>query len=234
MAVAHDLATESAVNTSSSSFNWSHGGSASAKGVVVFVCANNATNPVTSVTYGGVGMTAVDGGEAIDSAGEPASCKAYFLADPPTGTQTVVVNRTNNAVGMWANASTQTGTGTLEVTGVQLVQGDGALAEVNIDDGSPGTDSLRYACGMYGGNDVPSPGANSTALVDVDPGAFTFSLVRETTAGQGSRPVGFSNVTSDDRAVVHLAVREAPAAGSILPLVACDMRNISDMGAMRG
>lgn len=40
--------------------------------------------------------------------------------------------------------------------------------------------------------------------------------VRETTAGQGSRPVGFSYGTSDDRAAVHLAVREvsAPPSGN--------------------
>jgi hypothetical protein len=53
-------------------------------------------------------------------------------------------------------------------------------------------------------------GANSTSVnqnaFTVPAGGMVCRVVRETTPGQGSRPIGFA-VASDDVAAVHLAVR---------------------------
>ncbi len=232
MAVAHDLATESHTGTTGSaneaSFSWSHAGAASGvKGVLVFVFqANNTGDDATSVTYGGVALAKVSGGMAADTVTEPGRCTAWFLGSGvPQGTQTVVVARNNNANIMYGIAVTDIAATDTEIytPGIVLLQENGSWAEQNVTDGSPGSNSVRYA-GDYTGAVAPNgPGANSTALQSIDLGAFGCAAVRETTAGQGSRPVGFSNATADDRATVHLAVRE-------IPVVTMTIVNLEDIG----
>jgi MSHA biogenesis protein MshQ len=213
-AVAHDAASESHTGTTAStnqaSFSWTHTPAGTPRGVLVFVFTNSATQTVASVTYGGTAMTAVAGGVATDTAGELGRVDTFFLgASILTGARTVVVNRTNNAINMYATAITQTATADTETTGIVLLQESGAYAQQLVNDGSPGTNSVRYAGGYAGGNNVLTAGANSTILHNIDRGSYTFNTARETTAGQGARNVGFTG-SSDDRAGVHLAVREIP------------------------
>ena len=212
MAVAHSATSESHAATGSqnqASFSWTHTQTGTPQGVVVFVhVMNSATDTVTSVTYGGTSMTRVSGGAAVDSAGEPGRTDLFFLGSGlATGNQTITVNRTNNANIMYATAATVTAATDTEVTGIILLQGDGTMAEQSVNDGSPGTNSVRYAGAFSGLNAPPTVGANSTLLQSIDVGNQTAALVRETTAGQGSRLVGFTTA-SDDRAAVHVAVRE--------------------------
>lgn len=220
MAVAHDALSESHTGTTGSaseaSFSWTHTPTGTPAGALVFVITNADADDITSVTYGGTTMTQVS--EAIDSAGEPGRCTAFHLgASIPTGAQTVVVNRVNNADVMWAAAMTQTAGADTEVytPGIVLIQGDNTLAEQSVDDGSTGVNSLRYAGLMSGLASVPAVGANSTSQspgAAIDFGTRVAATCRETTAGQGSRSVGFSSGTTDDVAAVHLAVREVVAA----------------------
>jgi hypothetical protein len=221
MAVAFDATSESHTgttgSTSEASFSWTHTPVGTPAGVVVYVMTDGtATDLVTSVTYGGTAMAAVSGGLAADTAGEVGQCKAYFLgASIPTGAQTVVVNRTNTADTMYAIAISVTAGADTEYTGVLIEQEDQAVAEESIDDGSPGTDSVRM-CGIFTGRAiVPGVGANSTLAHGIDLGALAMAACYETTAGQGSRPVGFS-IPAEDTAAVYLAVREL-ASGTILP-----------------
>lgn len=213
MAVAHSATSESHTGTTGStnqaSFSWTHTQTGTPQGVVVFVhVMNSATDTVTSVTYGGTALTRVSGGAAVDSAGEPGRTDLFFLGNGlASGNQTIVVNRTNNANIMYASAATVTAANETEVTGIILLQGDGTMAEQSVDDGSIGTNSVRYAAAFSGLNAVPTVGANSTSLQSIDIGNQTAALVRETTAGQGARLVGFTTA-SDDRAAVHVAVRE--------------------------
>lgn len=214
MAVAHSASSESHTGTggsvSQASFSWTHIQTGTPQGVLVFVhVTNNATDTVTSVTYGTVTLTRVPGGAAVDAAGEPGRTDLFFAGTGlPTGNQTITVNRLNNTRIMYATAATVTAATATNVLGIVLLEGDGTLAQQNVDDGSPGTNSLRYAGAFSGLNAPPAAGANSTLLQSIDVGNQTAALVRETTAGQGSRPVGFSSGTTDDRAVVHVAVRE--------------------------
>ena len=158
------------------------------------------------------------GGRAEDTAGEPGSFEAYFLGSGvPSGAASVVVNRTSNTTTMWAvgiliSAATDT---EVYLPGIVLTQNNAAPAEQSVDDGSPGTSSMRFA-GVYYGGATPAPaGTSSTQLVSGgvssgpgDATAYGWNVVRETTAGQGARNVGCVNATSDDHAGVHLAVRE--------------------------
>lgn len=219
MAIAHDAATESADSTSEASFSWTHTPAGTPRGVLVFVATSAATPLETGVTYGGQALTAVSGGVASDTAGEPCSLQAWFLGSGvPTGAQTVEVTRTNNAESVWAVAITVTSGGDAAVAGVVVEQEDQALTEENVDDGSPGVNSVRYM-GLCSGLANPATnvtdGANSTRLADTNFGGISqlALAMRETAAGQGSRPVGVT-ANSDDVAAVYLAVIETAAAAA--------------------
>src|SRR3989338_11426029 len=166
-------------------------------------------------------MTGVAGGAAVDTAGEPGRVDTFFLgASIPVGAQSVVVSRTNNATIMYASAATQTAGVDTEVytPGIVLLQNNGTYAVQSVTDVSTGVNSVRYAAGYSGGANVLAAGAGSTILNSIDFGSYTATTARETTAGQGARNVGFTYATSDDRAAVHLAVRESPpTVTSIVP-----------------
>ncbi len=224
MAVAHDAASESHTGATGSineaSFSWSHNPVGTPRGVLVFVVnVSGITFSSTAVTYDGAALSKINAAQAVDSAGEPGFVDVYFLGSgvPTTDPATIIVTRDNGAEEMWAVGITVTAAGDTELytTSIAKLEGDGTLAEQSVDDGSPGTNSLRYAGGFSGLAAPPGPGANSTAVHDFDTGQQTAAVVRETTAGQGSRSVGFS-AASDDRAVTHFAIRET-GGGTISP-----------------
>ena len=204
MAVAWDSQSESHTGTTGSvsegSFSWTHTPSGTPAGILVFTFTNFSIDIISGVTY----------------ATEPGDCKAWYLGSSiPTGAQTVTVTRTNNTTVAYAACHAVTASTNTEVytPGIVLLQNNGTFAEQNVDDGSPGTNSLRFAGTQSGNSSQFIPGANSTwdTGATIDYGVRVCVTVRETTAGQGSRPVGFSYGTSDDRAAVHLAVREIPS-----------------------
>lgn len=214
MAVAFDASSESHTGTtgaaSVASFTWNHVPAGTPRAAVVFAFGQPvATDIITSVTYGGTAMTAVAGGFAADTLTEPGFCKAYFLDNCAAGTQAVVVNRTNNTTVTYAVAATVTALSACEPAGVVVQQENQAPAQASVDDGSPGTDSVRFAGAYYGGASPPIPGAASTLMQNIDFTALGVSTVRETTAGQGARSIGFADAT-DDWACVAFAVREIP------------------------
>lgn len=215
MAVAFSAASESTTgtvpSTSVASFTWTHTQTGTPQGVLIFVYVLNvATATATSVTYGGVNVPAVAGGSTSDTAGEPGRIDTYFLGSGlPSGNQSIVVNRTNNTNQMYATAATVTALYNTEINtgGIVLLSNDQALVEQSVSDGWPGSFSLRFA-GTYSGLQTPpTAGANSTLLNSIDAGNFGAAMVRETTAGQGPRSVGFTGGL-DDVAAVHLAIRE--------------------------
>lgn len=222
-AVSHDSNVESHTGTTGSvseaSFTFSLNVVSQPEGILVFTFVANASNDdVTAVCYGGTSpsctaLSKVSGGEAVDSAGEPGRATAWFLGSsvPSNDPATITVTRTNNADTVYAIAiAVQAATNTeVYAAGIVLVQGDTTnMAEQSVSDGSTGVDSVRFAAGYRGGNNIPSTGGSSTTVQNIDFGSFTVASVRETTAGQGSRSVGVSDAITDDAAFVHLAVRE--------------------------
>ena len=218
MAVAYDFGQESYTGTtqgsvSEASFTWSHNPVGVPRGVLVFVITMlSDTQHVTSVTYDGVNVPAVSGGGVASGSAEAGRCDAFFLGSgvPTTDPANVVVNRTNDAVEMYAVSITVTADVDTEVytAGIVTLAGVGTLAQQSVDDGSPGSNSVRFAGLFYGEAGVAAVGADSTLVHNFDTGAITGNVVRETTAGQGARNVGWTDADSDDRAAVHLAVRE--------------------------
>ena len=230
MAVSHKSATESHTGTTGSASEASFDISVpdpspdTILGLLVFTYVNANAADALSVKINPAGanidVPAVSGGEAIDTATEPGRCKAWFLGSGiPAGALTVRVNRNNNANIMYAVVNTQlaaVGMDTaVHTAGIVLLQNDGTLAEQSVDDGSPGVNSLRYAGVNSGLGTPPAQGASSTQLHTIDFSARGISTCRETTAGQGARNVGFSSGTSDDRAAVHLAVKEVAVSDTL-------------------
>jgi hypothetical protein len=232
MAVAHDSATESHTGTAGSvsvaSFDWTIAPTGTLKGLLVFTfTAGSSTEKALSVkidpTGANIDVPAVTGGRAVDTSTEPGSCKAWFLGSGiPTGTLTLRVNRTNDtnvvyavAIGVTADIDTA-----VHEAGIVLLQENGALSVQSVTDGSPGSNSMRYAGTWYGGTSVPPAGSGSTNLHSIvysnDPNSGSSVVCRESTAGQGARNVGFSAAT-DDRAAVHLAIKEAGTPATATP-----------------
>ena len=234
MAVAHDAATESHTGTTGwtttpDPFTFPHTPAGTPRGVLLFCFVNaDEVGAFVSASYGGVAMTAVPGGEAVDTATEPGRCKAFFLgAGIPTGTQTVSIDHSASTAVKYAVVVTVTAAYNTQTIGTPvLLQDNGTLAEQNVDSGA-GTTALRYAGLNSGLPDVPPAGANSTALLGIDFGARVVGTVREAAAGAGSRPVGFTSATSDDRAAVHLAICEiTPAERSLISAVEAGGRTL--------
>src|SRR5512137_578661 len=236
MAVAHDAVSESHTGTtgvaSVAAFTWNHVPTGTPRSALVFTLAIGA-NPVTGVTYGGTSMNAVPY-TAYDSDTEPGFVQAWFLDNVASGTQAIVVNRTNNAVVCYACCMTQTAASACEIytSGVKTISGSGAeqtaasssntgvsssWSSMTLDDGSPGTNSIRYMAVHSGASSVSAASTNTTTngtSASIDFGLYCFATFRETTPSQGSKTLTILTAISDALAVIGLAVRETPAAPS--------------------
>ena len=228
MAVAVSSSSESHTGTTGSSneasFSWTHTQTGTPQGVLVFVMViNSSSDNAGTITYGSTTLSRVTNGNAVDTAAEPGRTVAYFAGENlPSGNQTITVNRTNNADVMYAVGVTVTSGGNTSTAGVFVEENNQTLTEENVDDGSPGTNSVRFL-GSYSGRGAfgsqanrITVGPNSTNLQQIDFGARLAGVVAETTPGQGSRPVGVTCNTSDDFAGVYLAVTEVSADPELL------------------
>ena len=165
MAVAFDVASESHTGTTGSvseaSFSWLHTPVGTPAGVCIPTFTNVGADDVTSVTYGGVNVPPVPGAFATDAAGESGVCTIWYLGENvPAGAQTVVVNRANNTDVVYAVCFTVTAAAATKIpsASIVLLQNDQALVEQNVDDGSPGSNSQRFAACNWGGNPIPGIG----------------------------------------------------------------------------
>lgn len=218
MAVAHDAYSDSPsslTSTNSGSGSWTHTPVGTPRGVWVgYFEEASSTDHSTAVSYGGSSLATNAAWLAKDTAGETGLCKIWFLGSSvPTGASTVSI--TTTATNWCACCITVTAGADTEIytSGVVLLQEDGTLAEQSVTDGSTGVNSMRYAAMFSGLNTPGTIGSNSTSLRIGDLGTDAVMVCRETTAGQGSRSVGWTNATSDDRAGVFFAVREVTGGG---------------------
>lgn len=210
-------------NTSADSFTWTHNTSGD-RAIVVFVWTyNSAIDYATGVTVSGRPADDLgSAGTAIMNSAEVGSLHTYFIdAVPQSTTAAIVVTRTNNTTPMYAAAFSFSVTAgkrsEVYVPGMVNIATTGSNttdpAEQNVDDGSPGANSVRCAAMISGRNSVTGAGGNSTGTTttSADLGTTTFQSVYETTAGQGARPVGFATGAADDTGFIGLAVREMAA-----------------------
>ena len=219
MAVGYVASATSGSQASVSTFNIGTLGTGARAGIV-FVATHGSAALDTGVTWNSVAMSLLY--SATDTDTEPGAVRAYFLDNVTNGV--ITVSRTSSAivtVGYAASISAasacdayQTITQVSSTTNTNAntsTTGTGASGEVSVDDGSPGTSSMRFACHYTGAATPVAAGTNSTGLQLLDSTSFGSRFVRETVVGQGSRSVGFATGTTDDWALVAVAVRETPA-----------------------
>lgn len=225
MAVGYVASATSGSQVSVGSFDISASLGAGARAGLVFVVtyANSGAAIESGVTWNGAAMSLLYSG--ADTNTEPGIVRAYFLDN--IGTGAVTVTRTNNTVVCVGYAISISAAQKTEVAQTKTVGGDGTVnTNANtstagtatsglyaLDDGSPGTSSMRFAAAFTGNATPLAAGTGSTQIQTNDQTAFGSSLVYETSAGQGSRNVGFEAI-SDDLAVVAVAVREAIRTGT--------------------
>ena len=217
MATSYNATSSSGLIATTTGLSFSHQGGATIKGILVFTTVVNlTTNLIKSVEYGGITMERINSAVAVDTSGELAIVQLFFLGENiPSGEQTITVTKTGDTyLEMCATCISVNADGNTSLSSPVLLQESGTYTEQNVDDGSTGINSMRFAYGYYGGSDTLPVGSNSTHLYGLSLSGYSRSvtLCRETTAGQGSRPVGFSQATSDDRAAIHIAVIDSGGA----------------------
>jgi hypothetical protein len=188
---------------------------------------------VSAVTYGGTSMAQLPY-SAYATSTERGGLTAWFLDNVPSGAQTVAVTRTNNSQNVQAGCATVTAAGACEVPTSLMRAKVGAGSDVtggnatgsstasnwtqmtSIDDGSPGTNSVRYMMVFTGLATAPGAGTDTTASgVEYDWGNNAWRCFRDTTPSQGSVTLNVgSAINADDLAVLAFAVRETPTAST--------------------
>lgn len=187
---------------------WQHTPFTAPQGAILLTMTSNNIDQISTATYGGVTMT--EQTSAVDTIGEAVRITLFFLgAGLPSGEQTVQINRTATTLTVYGYLLTVTASGDVELADLQLIQGDGTLDEMAVDDGTPGTDSLRCMALFSGLDSLPALGPNTIAYHYRDNGT-TSHLFGCGKPDQGSRPVGFVSGVTDDRAGYVFAVRDIP------------------------
>ena len=203
MAVAFDAATNGGAG------GFTHTPVGTPLGVLVLIRMLNATDQVTSVTYGGVACAEVALSPLVASGAEGGTCYGYFLGTGiPTGAQTCTVNvaaGTPRATCYTVTAATDTevvDTTTLDETGVT---GDrtGTL--------SLGGRTCFAAEAIWSGAGAVTgvnPLANWTARQETDEGSETNYGYSYDTIGSADITFGANLTVTDDIAILAVAISE--------------------------
>lgn len=215
--VVHDATSESTVAVpaqTTAPYSWVHTPVGTPRSVVVYAYSFEDENAPT-VTYGGVAMTQVDSVTCTDGFDDVRVSAFHLGTLIPAGAQTVVVTPPAFLQYAYGVCLTATADSDTAYSGAATQGSSGTLSEQNITDSSPGTRSVRYAGVGSSLSAVPSVGPYTTAAQSIDLGTVgaagghvVFAAAYETTAGQGSRPVGFSAGSATTRAAVYFAVSE--------------------------
>lgn len=239
MAVEFDAATESHTgttgDTTSTTMSWTHTPVGTPTGALIFIMMTGGslggqaqgTDAISGYSYGNQSYTQTlsqyqsypyqQGSFGVQSF----FVSAWFTPNPPAGAQTASVTfftpRVSTAYGV---AITVTSSLPTEMASPIVKSYSQSLAELSVSDYNSGTDSVRFAAiasdlaGIV--TNPTSPGVNnlsngpsSTWLHSIDLGSQVMGVVRETTAGQGPRNVGFSATTTEYQTSIGVAIREA-------------------------
>lgn len=153
MAIAHD--TSSGTSGTGTSITWSH--TCTGSNLILWVMANTsdvAANSITGVTYNSVAMTLV----AAQNTTQPLTTSLWYLINPATGTNSVVVSSSSsrNLVGQ---AASYTGA---SQTGVPDASAGNAFASSTITQSVTTVADNCWLVGAFVGNRATSAGTGTT------------------------------------------------------------------------
>ncbi|HYI79995.1 MAG TPA: hypothetical protein VEW67_03970 [Thermoleophilaceae bacterium] len=237
MAIAHDASTDLGSGTGDLSATHTRGSAVGGTGAVVRVVQNtNATDQVDGVTYGGVPMVEVLGSPFLHPTGsEDGAIYIYFLADPPAGAQTVLVDTNSTGSSRTARVDTVVS----DVAGSKIAiediawldQSTGANPALVMNTGtSVGT--LTYAA-LHSGQDAVgsiAAGSGMTEQAEFDFGSQTASFIRSTSVDAGGGFTAGWTVTTEEAGAAAVALREVVPSGlSLRDELMADSPNVALM-----
>ena len=121
--VGYDTQTQAGTTSAQTSLSWNHTCTGANGVLIVCVITDQTFDPVTTVTYAGVGMTQVDATQIAYNR----TIAMYFLAGPMTGTNQVVIN-TSTSTDIAASGQSYTGcNGVVDSFQSSLITGNGVL-----------------------------------------------------------------------------------------------------------
>lgn len=192
------------------------------RGIVVLIASSDiSTDIITGVTYGGVALTRVaTNGFVADTAGEVGAVYAYFLGSGiPTGAQTVVVTTADiNAKSAWCLSVTAAND--TQIAGSGKASGDAANPTVTINTiaGFAG-----FVAGvLFSGQNAPASitaGSGYTILTLKSDFGLTSGVAERADAKTGASIVVNFTATSEDVAIIGVAVEEVAASAFGFPFV---------------
>lgn len=233
MAIAFDAVSTGTSTNDTSVVTFSH--TCTGANLGLFVCAGvGADQSVDSVTYNGVALTAI-AGTLLNFSGFIRG-QIFRLINPATGAHDVVVTCSGNARTSHAALSfTGVHQTTPEGTGVQA---GGESADPTVDASSAADEVvLGFLLNLNGDTVTNTLGAGQTERSNAVGGTGISAPrgVSCTEAGAATVTISGTLSAGDRWGVMAVPIKPAAAAAaSILPLVACDMQNISDTGGLRG
>lgn len=209
MAVAHSVGSDS-IGTATHTTSHAHSGTPA--GVLVFIVQDGtATSLTTSVTYGSLTLSSVANATESRTTGEEGLITTYFAGSGlPSGTQTVTHNRTTNSgVQSAMYVATVTADADTELAGAVTITGFGIPGLQSIQSTSA-TAAVRYAAAFSGRGRLGQvdPLSGTTQLREDDFGSTIGAYYRETTAGTGTRSIGWTHNSDDGYIGVYFAVQE--------------------------
>lgn len=211
MAVAYDAYSASGA-PSADTLSWTHTPVGTPRGVLVLIVDNAASsNAITSVTYGGTAMTAVNGSPVAHTTGsEDGYLYAYFLgASIPTGAQTVEVTE-STATSKSAACYTVTAGGDTHASSAGVLDSGGMLDPSTTV--SLGTGDYFVAAALHSGTGslgTCAPLAGFTTVDSQDFGLQTCYFVRKDAVASGSVTVGWdSSGFTEEAGIIAVGIVE--------------------------
>lgn len=227
MTVAFDA---SAGTTGTGTLSYTHTPVGTPRAVLLFVVHSGTTDEVTTVTYGGTGMTQISVSPQTKSTGELSVVHAFFLGSSiPTGAQTVEVS-VSGASTKLGRSITLTASADTEVVDADIISSD-SVSNPSVTLGLGGRTSF-VAIGFDSGQiDVASiaPNAGWTSRVEFDFGSHSGGVYTYDTIGSSDVAAGWDNSAAggDDANAIAVAISEAAAATAV-------RRTLSALGTRSG
>jgi hypothetical protein len=193
-----------------SPISWTHTPVGIPKGVLVLIAVENeATDPVTAVTYGGVALSHVSGSPLADTVNaEVCHAGGWFLGSGlPTGAQTVVVTFSTIGGSINAVACTVVGPNNSAIEDTSTISGavSGADPSLALTITADSFCAGLLISGRAAAADV-TPGAAMTQLLEIDVGAELMSWVRKTDLATTNTSVDWT-AASEEYAILAVAIK---------------------------
>lgn len=216
MAVAFDAVSSVAAGTGD--LSWTHTPTGTPRGIKVDIVENDGVGGVSSVTYGGVGMTLVALNEHTTS--EPGTIHTYFLgSNIPTGAQTVSVTVSDTTTSKRAVAISVTASTDTVVTAVNQSINSDSLSNPSTSLGVLARSSF-VSLALHSGQAAASGVTQLsgwTNRLETDFGNQVAGWYSYNTIGTSAVTCGWTQ-TAEDAVMTAIAITEAPVLSESVPV----------------